>query len=241
VHEEILLSDLCKPEDMALLKLQWQSLITGRPTAMSMRFRDIGGDEGKWVQVACVPVLNDSSEVISVTGCITDINAQKKVEQETVKRAEALEKLHLSEARLLNFIANAPLGIAIFDQNKFPLFVNDTWIQLTGHSPVPAGEVDVRSVIYPEDLPMFDDCLDQLSKGENLVGIHIRLNCLWNGGTKSLSYQTWVSLTAFKEEIDGNAYQITTTMTDISDLKFTESIQCARLEEAVEARRQQEK
>ena len=206
-----------------------------------MRFRGVGGDEGRWVQVACVPVLDDDSEVVSVTGCITDIDAQKKVEQEAIKRAEALERLHLSEARLLNFIANAPLGIAIFDQNKLTSFVNDTWIQLTGHSVVPAGEVDVRSVIYSEDLAMFDDCLDQLSRGESFVGIHIRLNRLWDGGTRSLSYQTWVSLTAFKEDLDDSGYLITTTITDISDLKFTESIQCARLEEAVEARRQQEK
>lgn len=239
--KRVKLADLCEPEDMALLKLQWGSLTRGQPATFPMRFCCMGKTEANWVQLACVPVFDASSAVVSITGCVTDLNAQKKVEHEAIKRAEALERLHLSEARLLKFIENAPLGIAIFDQNARLSFVNATWIELTGHPRVPTEEVDIRSVIFSDDLSSFEDCLEEIVQKGKTANRHFRLKRLWDSEATSVPDQTWVSFTAFREDVDGGGCQITTTMTDISNFKFAESIQRARLEEAVEARRQQEK
>ncbi|EDU48892.1 two-component system protein A [Pyrenophora tritici-repentis Pt-1C-BFP] len=136
---------------------------------MSLRFRP-EGKESRWVQVACVPVFDNSSRVVSITGCATDIDAQKQVEHEAiVKRAVALKQLHLSEARLLNLIENAPLGILIFDKARRPSFVNKTWFQMTGHPSVPVKNVDIRSIIFPKDIPEFDKNLDDVWRTGDFV------------------------------------------------------------------------
>ncbi|RAR01679.1 histidine kinase hhk19p [Stemphylium lycopersici] len=239
VQHHTKLVELCEPEDMSLLKSHWQALLGGQPTTVSVKFRP-RGQEKKWVQVACVPVFDNSLNVISITGCVTDIDAQKKVEHEAiVNRAVALEQLHLSESRLLNLIENAPLGILIFDQNRQPSFVNKTWFQMTGHPPVPVPDVEVRSIIFPEDIPEFDARLEDISRTGRPDGFHVRLNRLWQGAS-DLSKQAWVRFTGFPEMVGSDSFQITTAITDISDFKFSEALQRTRLEEAVEARRQQE-
>lgn len=92
------------PDDTPSLRECWKLIASGKPLAFTVRFQS-GNNEDKsitrWVQIACVPVLNEISEAESVIGCVTDISAQKKVEQEAVKRAEVLEQLRVSEARLL--------------------------------------------------------------------------------------------------------------------------------------------
>ena len=150
------LVDLCDAEDVPVLSLNWQALLAGLPATLSIRFRLAGGMR-KWVQIACVPVFDSQSVVIGVTGCATDIDVQKKVEHEAIfRRTAALEQLHLSELRLRNLVENAPLGILIFDQDMRPSFANKTWFKMTSHSTVPAADIDVRSVIFHEDLPQFD-------------------------------------------------------------------------------------
>ncbi|RMZ71359.1 sensory transduction histidine kinase [Pyrenophora seminiperda CCB06] len=239
IQHETRLLDLCDSEDEPILKRDWQALLKGESVAMSLRFGP-EGKERKWVQVTCVPVLDHSHQVVSITGCATDIDAQKQVEHEAiVKRAVALKQLHLSEARLLNLIENAPLGILIFDKAKGPSFVNKTWFQMTGHASVPVKNVDIRSIIFPEDVPDFDKNLENVWQTGEPASFHFRLNRLWTGVSDFLK-QAWVQFTAFPEMLGSDSFQITTAITDISDFKLSEALQRRRLEEAVEARRQQE-
>ncbi|CAE7020595.1 hypothetical protein P3342_004462 [Pyrenophora teres f. teres] len=239
IQYETRLLELCESEDEPILARHWQALLGGQPATMSLRFRP-EGKESRWVQVACVPVFDNSSRVVSITGCATDIDAQKQVEHEAiVKRAVALKQLHLSEARLLNLIENAPLGILIFDKARRPSFVNKTWFQMTGHASVPVKNVDIRSIIFPEDVPEFDKNLDDVWRTGESASFHIRLDRLWTGAS-DFSKQAWVQFTAFPEMLGSDSFQITTAITDISDFKLSEALQRRRLEEAVEARRQQE-
>lgn len=91
---------LCHPDQLNTLKSHWSQLLAGEASSFTMSFKS-ENHEPRWVQAACTPVIKEGALVDSVTGCVTDIAAQKRVEWEAVRRAEALEQLRLSELRLL--------------------------------------------------------------------------------------------------------------------------------------------
>lgn len=231
--------ELCEREDEPTLTSHWQTLIAGRSTTLSVRFRT-RDQERQWVQIACVPVVDSALGVVSITGCVTAVDVQRKIEHETAMiHTEASERVALSESRLLNFVENAPVGILMFDQNRTPSFVNKAWFHMTGHSPVLAQSVKVNSIIYPEDISVFEARLDEVSRTGKPDSFQIRLKDL-RRKTSGLSEHTWVQFTAFPETLDTVGAQLTTMITDISDLKAAEALQRAKLEEAIEAKRQQE-
>ena len=193
------------------------------------------------MQMACVPVLDDALDVVSITGCVTTLDVQKKAEHEAaINHAGSSKQNRLSESRLLSFIENAPMGILMFDQNRTPSFVNKTWFHLTGHFPVPANTIQVDSVIFPEDVSVFNARLDDVSKTGKSDSFPIRLKDL-RRKSSGLSEHTWVQFVAFPEMLDSGGFQLTTMITDISDMKAAEAQQRAKLKEAIEAKRQQEK
>lgn len=231
--------DLCIADDVDLLSQHWTALVARQSSTISIRL--CANNVIRWVQVSSVPVMDKSAAIGSITGCVTDISGEKRVEQEAIQKAEALEQLRLSEASLLKFIKHAPLGIMILDKDIRPFFVNDTWLQLTQHEHVPLEEVDVRSVIFEDDVALFDSSLGDLIRTGSPVNIQLRLKRPWSGVTAEYQEQTWVDLAAFLDIVDESSCQVMAAMTDISDYKFADFLQRSRLEEAIEAKRQQEK
>lgn len=74
--------------------------MSGEALNFPIRFQySAEGVDSRWVQLSCLPVRNDVSDVKTIIGCVTDISPQKKVEEE-VKRAEAMEQVRLREARI---------------------------------------------------------------------------------------------------------------------------------------------
>lgn len=92
--------DLCYADDIASLEKNWKLLVSGEALNFPIRFQySAEGVDSRWVQLSCLPVRNDVSDVKTIIGCVTDISPQKKVEEE-VKRAEAMEQVRLREARI---------------------------------------------------------------------------------------------------------------------------------------------
>jgi PAS domain S-box-containing protein len=97
-------------EDQEWLAGVWARLVAGASETFEMRW--IGPDsanrpEGQWVTAACVPTTDDAGGIITVSGCITDISAQKRSHQDAVKRAEALERAQASELRFADFVKHS--------------------------------------------------------------------------------------------------------------------------------------
>ena len=105
---------------------------------------------------------------------------------------------------------------------------------------LPASSIQIQSIIYPEDVSVFDARLDEISKTGKPGKFQIRLKDL-RRKSSGTSEHTWVQFVAFPEMLENGAFQLTTMITDISDLKAAEVLQRAKLEEAIEAKRQQEK
>lgn len=101
-------------EDREWLTAKWTQLTEGSSCTFDMRW--IGPNaaenpEGQWVSAACVPTTDDAGNVLTVSGCITDIQAVKK-------RAEALERAQASEMRFSNFIKHSNVAFYNFGMDR---------------------------------------------------------------------------------------------------------------------------
>lgn len=126
--EEITWEQSVFPEDHAWLLTQWQQMAAGKSVTLEMRWRKTPhtgtapevadkGDE-QWVVATCVPMFDETGEVVSVTGCLTDIDRLKRTEfNETRKKNEALEQAVASEHRLSAFADMTNIGIWMMDLN----------------------------------------------------------------------------------------------------------------------------
>ncbi|XP_014553998.1 hypothetical protein COCVIDRAFT_40026 [Bipolaris victoriae FI3] len=239
VRYQTMLMELCEQDDQPLLTSHWQSLVDGRSTTLAVRFRP-HGCERKWVQIACVPMLDNALGVVSITGCVAALDVQQKIEYEaTADAAGASDQVRLNKSRLLNFIENANIGVLVFDEKGKPSFVNKAWFQMTGHPSTPVKSIQLRSIVFPEDVSEFDARLENVFKFRKPESFHIRLKSL-RKGAPNYSEHTWVQFAAFPDMVDDGSLQTTTTITDISEFKYSELLQRAKLEEAIESKRQQE-
>jgi PAS domain S-box-containing protein len=108
-------------EDRPRLFGEFARLADGDSSTFEMRW--IGPDPannlgGQWVTAACLSTTDDTGNVITVSGCITDISAQKRSHQDAVKRAEALERAQASELRFSDFVKHSNSAFYNFGSNR---------------------------------------------------------------------------------------------------------------------------
>lgn len=233
--------DYCLPEDAEMVFEKWNWLMTGKPVTFEMRWKN-NTPTGQWVQAACTPVFDDTGNIISIAGCTTDISAQKLAEENASKKAEALEQVRLSQARLLQFTDNAPIGIVIRGSSDEPLYINNSWYDITGHPRVSSPDLDVvKSVCYIDDISMMQAKREEAVKHKKAVDFRARLKKTWTSVDGSFRGQAWVSVIFFPEfSDDGTLSRVMSTWTDISHSQFSEQMQRKRLEEAIEAKKRTE-
>lgn len=107
-------------EDKSWLSDIWNGLAAGGSFNFEMRwlgsdFRD--SPEGQWVTAACVPTTRAGNST-TVSGCITDISAQKRSHSDAVKKAEALERAAASELRFSDFIKHSNSAFYNFGNDR---------------------------------------------------------------------------------------------------------------------------
>lgn len=115
-------TDCIFDEDSEALFAHWNLLLQGTATNFEMRWKrpaismhdGLEDLEGQWVLAACVPTRNVEGHVMTVSGCITDIAAQKRSQKDALERAEALERAQASENRFSRFAELANVAIYIF-------------------------------------------------------------------------------------------------------------------------------
>jgi PAS domain S-box-containing protein len=108
-------------EDKPWLTEVWTALTNGRSSTFEMRWIGSYPDEnpeGQWVTAACVPTTDDAGNVTTVSGCITDISAQKRSHSDAVKKAEALERAQASEMRFSDFITHSNSAFYNFGMDR---------------------------------------------------------------------------------------------------------------------------
>jgi PAS domain-containing protein len=240
LNEQYTFLDYCHPDDVELAKEKWKVLSGGTATTFEMRWKN-GTPTGQWVLAAVTPVFDDAGNLISVSGCTTDIAAQKLAQEDALQRAEALEQVRISQARLLQFTDNAPIGIVILEPSGKPLYINRSWFSITDHPETLASEVDIMSVCYPDDLTRIKRKQEEAITQRKTVEFRARLKKKWTCVDGSFNGQAWVAIMYLPEfDEDGVLSRVMSTCTDISHSQFSEHLQRKRLEEAIEAKRRTE-
>jgi PAS domain S-box-containing protein len=136
-------------------------------------------------------------------------------------------------------------------------FVNDQFFELTGHARAPVNQLEWFDLIADDDVDKVKENWNGILQGDRSDGVQFRLKKTWidQDGQRS---NIWVQSASYPE-IDENGKVISMmivswprrhkltyigimgTLFDISQFKWAESVQRRRIEEAWEAKRQQEK
>ncbi|KAI4719758.1 hypothetical protein E4T48_04057 [Aureobasidium sp. EXF-10727] len=229
--------------DKDLVMSNWHSMLQGKPVTYQMRWKCPDRPEGRWILAVCLPVMDEQGKIVSIAGCTTDIDAQKKVENDALQALKALERASASEQRFLRFTASSPVAVHIMEMpSKVISFCNSAWFEMLGITPVPVSQLDSSWTdgILEQDLPLIRDTVQKIMTTHEPQTTQFRFRRMFVSGDGH-RYQSWGSSTSHPElDDDGAVKAIMTTTTDISHLKWAEDVQRSRVEEALEAKRQNE-
>ncbi|KAL1297565.1 hypothetical protein AAFC00_006132 [Neodothiora populina] len=245
---ELQFTDAVFPDDLEFALSQWHVMSQGRSLNFEMRWKAPdravpgGPDPGRWTLAACIPILDEDGNFSTLFGCITDIDAQKSAERESVQRAEALERARASEQRFVRFTESSAVPIYILEHpSKKVTYGNDAWFALTGLEKGDYTNIDWRSAVLEEDIQVIDHIWSALTGQKETVNVQFRLKRMWTDTDGEPISPIWVMATANPEfNDDGTIKGIMGTMSDITGFKWAETSQQMRINEAVEAKRQQE-
>jgi PAS domain S-box-containing protein len=242
-HSNFSFMDLVYPPDAPMVLSQWNKLAQGSSVTFEMRWKgrnygrgtnDGSSDDCQWILSTCVPIMDKDGDLVSIAGNTIDINAQKRVQEEALQRAEALERARRSERKFARFALLAPIAIVILDTQRRMTYCNMRFFELTGLPPVDeCGKIDWQSICYPDDQDIVDQQWHKVLRDKQRTQAHFRLNRTWNFGDGA-PRQAWAECQTIPELNDeGNVVSIFSVMTDISRFKWAEEVQRNRIEEAL--------
>lgn len=236
--DKLVFLDLTYPEDAEFTMAKFKTAASGTPCTLEVRFKTDDG-QGVWVLAAVIPVF-ENGIVTRVSGCTTNIHDTKMRETETAQRLQALERAKAWEQRFANFAEMAPIAIYFGSPAYSRLtYCNRAWFEMTGHAVVPFEEIDWAGIVYEEDLELVVSHWTRLMSTQEPTSIEFRLRKRWVDGNGVTMGPVWVTTSALPEiNEDGSVKGIIGTMLDISALKFAETVQQMKVQEATEAKRQ---
>jgi len=173
---------------------------------------------------------------------ISNVAASIVTTEESRLRAERLEKELTDRERQIRFMAtNASVGMQQLSVEGDTIWANEQYYQLTGH-PRPEEaqyKFSFLDVFHEEDIDKARDSWSRLIGGEPNVSIELRLKRVFVPLSGDPEPACLLAL-SFPYIEDGKVHSIMTCTTDVSQLKWAESIEARKAADAREAKRQQE-
>ncbi|KAH0386632.1 putative histidine kinase HHK19p, partial [Aureobasidium melanogenum] len=211
----------------------WDALLRGESRTFELRCRN-----GTWGLCSALPTRNHSGQIDAVIGVITDIESQKRAEQEACAKLDALEKARIAEKRYYRFLEIIPSGIAVIDPAGQITYATDAWFEMTGHRRCAIGETRWQDVIHEEDLEYVERCFDKLSLESQPLEFQFRMRSPWINPAGEKCGSSWMLCNALPElRKDGTVEQVVSAITEISHLKWAETVNVNRVEEANESKK----
>lgn len=158
------------------------------------------------------------------------------------KRAEALELARDTEERFKAFAENAPAGVYIYDSEPKLSYCNHKYFELMGSEKTSNfADHNFADYIFEDDLESVRAAFKALMEDHKPVSHQFRLKRMWTSpdGVESEAYLIANSYPVFDEE--GKLIALQGIVFDTSHFHWAERIQKARVAEAVEAKKQQER
>lgn len=238
-------------DDVPNVLAQWNKLVQGIPATFEHRWKwtddnfDDTDEEGLWVLAAYVPVVDENGNLISISGVITDISAQKQSQKAANDRLDLMERAKTSERRFAHFTRMSPVAICFLSPKPSATesvlqYANEKWYTTTGHPRVSSGEVNWENIVYEEDISIVQEGWTTLLSEKRPVDFQFRLKRKWTAPDGSIDHAWVLGLTYPEINEDGEIPTVVSIMTEISHLKWSERVQGDRIVEAMEAKRQQE-
>lgn len=174
--------EIIHPEDRELVTQYYNDRISGKKSVGSHQFR-FKDKEGKtrWGNLKVTPIQWDGKP--ATLSFITDITAQKEVEEETEKKSQE-QRIPLAKEELQEIAERAPVGIICLDGGFHITYENPKAKEIMG---VPPGEesdamgVDVRELSSVVKAGISKP-VDSLLRGEN-VEIETRFESIYGKET----------------------------------------------------------
>ncbi|KAL5113421.1 hypothetical protein ACEQ8H_008689 [Pleosporales sp. CAS-2024a] len=241
--EQFVFMHLIHKEDRPMVMRMWNTLVQGYPVSFEMRWTPQGNSSsngGMWVLASCVPIFDDEKTPTSIAGNVIDIDGQKRSQETTQARIEALEQARLSELKFARFARVSPTALFIFVPETGMQYVNDQFYELTGLTRAPNDQFEWFDIIADEDLKKVEQDWSSVLHGRRSDGFQFRLKKTWidQDGEKE---KIWVQSSSHPQlDEHGAVSSIMGTLFDISQFKWAERVQRRRIDEALEAKRQQE-
>lgn len=159
---------------------------------------------------------------------------------QATQRSLALERARTSESRFSKLAQYAPIAIYILNSDRKVEYCNGHFFQLSGHPEVPYPEVDLQAIILAEDMHIIESSWKVLLEDKKPVTANVRLNRTWMS-SDGVERAVWIQGASYPELNEhGVITYIYGNMADVSQFKLSESLQKDRVEETLEAKRQQE-
>ncbi|KAF2398549.1 hypothetical protein EJ06DRAFT_480218 [Trichodelitschia bisporula] len=230
-HRDCCFLDLVHPMDQPEAAGAWSRLVSGDAVTFETRWGE------RRVLSDCIPVMKDGRPM-GVAGLSLDISAlgDGQILQRTDSEQRALE----SERRFARFAEIAPVAMYIIDADRRMQYCNENFLELTGYPRDTWPEVDWNRLVYADDIPIVDSTWRTILAEKREHTAQFRLRRTWASGD-GMDGHIWVQAQAHPElEADGTVRTVMGVLTDISQWKWAEGVQRERVEEALEAKRQQE-
>ncbi|KAH0261425.1 putative histidine kinase HHK19p, partial [Aureobasidium melanogenum] len=211
----------------------WDALLRGESQTFELRCL-----KGTWGLCSALPTRDQDGQIDSVIGVVTDIESQKRAEQEARAKVDALEKARIAEKRYFRFMEIIPSGIAVANSAGQIIYATEAWFEMSGHRHCDFDQVSWRSVIHEEDLKGVEKQFYKLSRGSQPLEFQFRMRRPWINSAGENCGSSWMLCNALPElREDGSVERVVSSITDISHLKFAESVNFNRVEEANESKK----
>ena len=145
--------DRIHPDDVQDVKNELSRLKEQGSRVLEYRFRHKNGDY-RWMRDELRLLFEEKNKAAEVVGSWTDITDKKQTE-------EALRK---SEQQFRDLIENSPIGISIFQDNRF-VYQNPEQMKINGSAPEKNVFQDLENV-FPEDLDKVKTAYRRILNGE---------------------------------------------------------------------------
>jgi PAS domain S-box-containing protein len=193
--------DHIHPEDVQYVKDEFPELEDQGSHVLEYRFRHKNGSY-RWLRDALRLLFNEQSNTLEVVGSWMDITDMKQTE----------EALRESEQQFRDLIENSPIGISIFQNDRF-VYQNPEQMKING----PSSEKNIfqdLDKIFPDDLDKVKTAYRRILKGEvSKIEIDFRLFRSAQKDLKTDMHWVWCRAIAFnyygKDAVLINALDIT--------------------------------
>ncbi|KAF7859765.1 hypothetical protein EAF04_008844 [Stromatinia cepivora] len=166
--------------------------------------------------------------------------------QEALDRAILSQQLTESETNFARFATRTPVGLAILTVNGIALTANDLWKSQTKLE-IGSSQVNWEEVLMPGEYERVKKAWSQIIEEKKPGTFQTRVDKPWkapelNADGEEQWSETHLMLAWFPDlDDEGNVSTIMSCITEISELKWTENQLRARMEQALEMKKQQER